>query len=294
MTRQPIVARRAEELLDTAVVATAPVAGGDIATATRLRLSDGGNAFMKTLPHPPAGFFEAEARGLRWLAEADGVPVPDVLAAADDCVILRWVEPGKPTPDAAAELGAGLATVHLAGADDFGAPADGFIGRLPLPNRAPTRTGADAWPEFYATRRVLPYLKLARDRGHATEDDATAIEAILGRLGDLAPPEPPARLHGDLWNGNVIWSQDGVARIIDPAAHGGHRETDLAMLALFGLPHLATVFDAYETAAASAGSPLADDWRDRLAVHQIFPLLTHAAMFGGGYAARAANLAATL
>ena len=281
MTRQPAVARRAEDLLGTAVVATAPIAGGDICTATRLRLSDGRTALMKTHPRPPDGFFEAEVRGLRWLAEAAGVAVPDVLAADRDCVILQWVEPGKPTPDAAAAFGRALAATHAAGAASYGAEQDGYIGRLPLPNRpAPT------WAEFYAVRRVLPYLKLASDRGAITPEDADTVESVVGRLVDLLPDEPPARLHGDLWNGNVLWTQDGSACVVDPAAYGGHRETDLAMLALFGLTHLQRALEAYQEV-----TPLADGWTDRLAIHQLFPLLVHACHFGGGYGARAAAVA---
>ena len=136
MTRQPLVARRAEELLGSSVVATAPVAGGDVATATRLRLSDGTTALMKTLPHAPEGFFAAEARGLRWLDEAtpDGGPhVPEVLGADHECVIVRWVEPGKSSVDAAAALGRQLAVLHASGAPSFGFDHDGFIGRLPMP-----------------------------------------------------------------------------------------------------------------------------------------------------------------
>lgn len=281
MTRQPLVARRAEDLLGAAVVATAPVAGGDIATATRLRLNNGTTALMKALPHPPPDFFESEARGLRWLAEAGGVRVPEVLAVDPECLILAWVEPGRNTVDAAASFGRALATTHAAGAPSYGLDRDGFIGRLPLPNRP-----ADTWPEFFAGRRVLPYLKLARDRGAIDDHDAAAVEAVLGRLGDLVPEEPPARLHGDLWNGNVLWGVDGHAHVIDPAAHGGHRETDLAMLALFGLPNLPRVLDAYAEAA-----PLADGWQDRLGLHQLFPLLVHACLFGGGYGARAAETA---
>lgn len=285
MTRQPLVARHAEELLGVAVVSTAPVAGGDVATATRLRLADGTTALVKTLPHPPDGFFAAEARGLRWLdgAAPDGVATPALLAADDVCVVLRWVEPGKPTADSAHALGRALAHTHAAGAPTYGwedpdLPA--FIGRLPLPQRpAPT------WAEFFATRRVLPYLKLAHDRGHVADADRRRIEGVVGRLPDLLPEEPPSRLHGDLWNGNVLWGQDGTACVIDPAAHGGHREADLAMLALFGLPHLPRVLEGYEEVA-----PLADGWRDRIGLHQLFPLLVHAASFGSGYAARAAEL----
>lgn len=282
MTRLPLIARRVEELLGSSVIATAPVAGGDISTATRVRLSDGTTALVKTHHQAPEGFFDVEARGLAWLGDAaDGVAVPEVLGQDHECLVLRWVEPGKTTVDAAAGLGHALAHTHRAGADGFGAEHDGFIGRLPLPNRT-----APSWPEFYATRRVLPYLKLARDRGAATEEDAVAIEAVLRRLADLIPDEPPARLHGDLWNGNVLWGLDGVCRVIDPAAYGGHREADLAMLSLFGLPHLHRVLDAYDDE-----HPLAEGWRDRLGVHQLFPLLVHACMFGGGYGARAAETA---
>lgn len=282
MTRLPVVARRAEELLGTSVIATAPVAGGDIATATRLRLSDGTTALIKTRPHAPADFFEAEARGLRWLAEvADGMAVPEVLGVDQECVILRWVEPGKPTVDAAADFGRALAITHAAGAASYGAERDGFIGRLPLPNRP-----AGSWAEFFAVRRVLPYLKLARDRGAIEDDDAAAVERVVPRLPSLVPEEPPARLHGDLWNGNVLWGLDGLVWVIDPAAYGGHREADLAMLSLFGLTHLNRVIDGYlET------HPLAEGWEDRLPLHQLFPLLAHACHFGGGYGARAAQIA---
>jgi len=285
VTRQPLVARRAEELLGTSVIATAPVAGGDIATATRLRLSDGTTALMKTLPHAPEDFFTDEADGLRWLGDAAsrGAQVPAVLGADHECLIIRWVEPGKQSVDAATAFGRELAATHAAGADQFGLGRDGYIGKLPLPNR-PT----DTWAEFYAVRRVLPYLKLARDRGAVEEEDAATIEAVIARLPELVPTEPPARLHGDLWNGNVLWGLDGRVWLIDPAAYGGHREVDLAMLALFGLPHLPRVLDAYTEVA-----PLVDGWQDRAALHQIFPLLVHACHFGGGYAARAAQAAAT-
>ncbi len=281
MTRLPALARRAEELLGCAVAATSPVAGGDVSTTTRLRLSDGGTALMKTLPHAPDDFFAAEARGLVWLDEAGGVSVPEVLAVDKDCLILRWVEPGRNTSDAAAELGRALAVTHAAGAPSYGLDRDGYIGRLPLPNRP-----ADTWAEFFAVRRVLPYLRLARDRGAITDTDAAAVERVVPRLAGLVPEEPPARLHGDLWNGNVLWGPDHRAWVIDPAAHGGHRESDLAMLALFGLPHLPRVLDAYAEAA-----PLAEGWADRVALHQLFPLLVHACLFGGGYGARAAEAA---
>jgi fructosamine-3-kinase len=282
MTRQPLVARHAEELLGTAVVATAPISGGDVCVATKLRLSDGSTAVMKTLNNAPAGFFASEAAGLRWLSDAGGAGVPEVLATDDGCLILRWVEPGRPSADAASAFGRALAVTHRAGAPIYGGEDDGFIARLPLLNKA-----APTWAEFFAQRRLLPYLRLAADRDRIAAEDVQRVESVVARLGDLVPEEPPARLHGDLWNGNVLWGTEQRVWMIDPAAHGGHRETDLAMLALFGLPHLPRVLDAYAEV-----SPLADGWQDRAGIHQLFPLLVHACLFGGGYGARAGAAAA--
>jgi len=285
MARMAGTAARAETLLNLGVVSTTPVAGGDICTATRLRLTDGRGAIIKTRPHAPEGFFEREAEGLAWLGEAGGAKVPQVLAVADDCLVLDWIEPSKPTTDLAERFGRSLAATHLAGADSFGGPRDGYIGLAPLPNRTlPT------WPEFYASRRVMPYVRAAVDRKSLTAEEAETIEAVMRRIHELAgPDEAPSRVHGDLWSGNVVWGADGNVWIIDPAAHGGHRETDLAMLSLFGVPHLQRVVDAYDETA-----PLADGWRDRVTLHQLHPLLVHSVMFGGTYGARAAAAARQL
>lgn len=288
MARQQAVAAKAERLLGTAVVATSPVAGGDVAVATRLRLSSGRSALLKSLTPAPPHFFQREAEGLALLRSttaAGGVATPDVLAVDDECLVLDWVETGRPTADAAARFGRALASTHAAGATQlggsFGAEHDGYIARLPLPNRP-----LPSWAEFHAERRIAPYLKVLRDKRLIAPADADAVERAAARTGEIVPAEPPALLHGDLWNGNVLWTTDERAVVIDPAVHLGHREVDLAMLGLFGLPQLAQVLEAYEEV-----SPLADGWEDRLAFHQLFPLLVHACLFGGRYAARAGDLA---
>ena len=285
MARMSGTAARAEALLGVGIVSTTPVAGGDICTSTRLRLTDGRGAVIKTRPQAPEGFFAREAEGLRWLRDAGGVQVPEVLAAADDCLIVAWIEPVRPSTEAAEAFGRSLADTHAAGAETFGGSADGYIGLAPLPNRAlPT------WPEFYASRRVMPYVRAAVDRGALLPEDASLVEHVMHRIPDLAgPAEPPARLHGDLWSGNVVWGAESQIWVIDPAAHGGHRETDLAMLALFGIPHQQRVLDSYDEHA-----PLADGWRERVPLHQLHPLLVHAVLFGGSYGARAAQAARTL
>lgn len=284
MARMAGTAALAEKLLDVAVVSTTSVAGGDICTTTRLRLTDGRSAVIKTRPQAPAGFFTTEAEGLRRLRDAGGAPAPEVLAADDECIIIDWVEPAKPTTELAEAFGRALATTHASGAGGFGAEHDGFIGLAPLPNR-PLPT----WEEFYASRRVMPYVKAAADRGSLSLEQAGVIERAMKKLPSLtAAAEPPALIHGDLWSGNLVWSSEAV-HLIDPAVHGGHRETDLAMLALFGAPHLQRIIDAYDEAA-----PLQDGWADRIALHQLHPLLVHAMLFGGAYGPRAAAAAQSL
>src|SRR3546814_19991649 len=110
-------------------------------------------------------------------------------------------------------------------------------------------TPSTSLPEFFATLRVLPYLKVARDRGAISPQDSAVVEQIIGRLSDLVPTEDPARLHGDLWNGNVLWGSDGVVPVVDPAAHAGHREVDIAMHTLFGMPHLPRALEPYDEPA---------------------------------------------
>ena len=250
------------------------------------QLPDGRRAAVKRDPGA-----QAEAAGLRWLAESGDVAVPEVYAVEGDVLHTQYLPPSAPTEQAARQLGAGLARLHLRGAISFGCPppggpVDAWIGQAPMRNES----RAD-WATFYAELRVEPYLRQARDSGELSAEQATVISRACERLAEASgPPEPPARLHGDLWSGNVHFSS-GRAWLIDPAAHGGHRETDLAMLQLFGAPHLPVILEAYAQAAAAAGVPLADGWRERTPLHQLFPLLVHTVLFGGSYAGQAAAAA---
>jgi fructosamine-3-kinase len=225
-----------------------------------------------------AAAFAAEANSLRWLAEADAVPVPEVLAVTEAALVISMIPSGHATPSAAFRFGTELARLHAAGSEDFGAPWRGFIASLPLDN-TPAPPGLTPWPQWYASRRLLPYLRRAVDSGALRPEDARLVEAVTDRIDALAgPAEPPSRIHGDLWAGNVLWSGDR-GWLIDPAAHGGHRETDLAMLALFGAPHLDRILVGYNDT-----TPLAAGWRSRVPLHQLHPLLVHACLFGASYA----------
>jgi fructosamine-3-kinase len=245
--------------------------------------------FAKTTPTMMPGAIAAEGASLAWLAAARSAAVPTVHGHDDDWLVLDYLRPGRPHPQAAEDFGRELAGLHAAGADGHGAPppsgpVDAWIGLAPMRNEI-----AADWPAFYATYRVEPYLREAVDFGILTAAEGDEIARVCGRLDKLAgPAEPPARLHGDLWNGNVHWS-DGRAWLIDPAAHGGHRETDLAMLHLFGCPYLDRIIAAYQES-----SPLAEGWRDRVGLHQLFPLLVHAVLFGRGYAMQAVAAARDL
>jgi fructosamine-3-kinase len=254
-------------------------------TLTEVTL-DGGQSVMAKSGDAP-GAVRAEAAGLRWLAAAGTVRVPAVRGQDADWLITDRVPTGRPGAAAATRFGHDLAALHSSGAPAFGAPppggpVDAYIGLAPMRNVP----GTD-WPRWYAEQRVLPYLRSAVDDGTVRHTEAVLVERVCERLPELAgPAEPPARLHGDLWNGNVLWGADGQVWLIDPAAHGGHRETDLAMLRLFGCPYLDEVLEGYQEAA-----PPAPGWADRVGVHQLFPLLVHAVLFGRGYAEQALTAA---
>jgi fructosamine-3-kinase len=263
--------------LGSPIASTAPVHGGDVAVAYRVDLADGRRAFAKTHRNPPPGFFTTEAFGLRWLGEPGVVPVPEVLAVADDpaFLVLEWIDAATGQGSGATEavLGRALAALHAAGAPSFGREDRRTTGSRGLPNE-PCAT----WADFYATQRLLPLARLARDAGALAPAAITGLEAIAARLDEVAgPPEPPARLHGDLWAGNRLVDDRGRSWLIDPAAHGGHREFDLAMMRLFG------GFGAECFAAYAEATPLAAGWEERVELHQLAPLVVHAIKFGGGY-----------
>lgn len=286
--------------------------------------------YRKWVRGAPPGYAAWEAAGLRWLAEAregGGARVVEVYAVGAVHLDLERLNPCQPSAAAAEDLGRALAHTHAAGASGFGAPpsgwhhASGWLGPadepLPLPTRAVGR-----WGEFYAEQRIEHTLALGQERGlWRSAVDAQPFRAIADRLrhGDFDNGSPPARIHGDLWSGNLIWTDTpenlpadiadiadtadaavsradtaGTARVtgsvravlIDPAANGGHPETDLAMLALFGAPHLGRILAAYQEV-----SPLSDGWRERVNLYQLHPVILHAVLFGGGYVSRARALA---
>lgn len=234
--------------------------------------------FSKRRPDAHRDFFAAEAAGLRWLGAA-GAPVVEVLDVGPDHITLERLASATPSASAARDFGAALARTHDAGAAHFGSPPAGFEGQLFIGNRMMPSEPTARWGDFYAEQRVLAFVATAVSAGNLTAADERDTRAACDLIasGRFDDDEPPARIHGDLWSGNVLWTPEGVV-MIDPAAHGGHRETDLAMLALFGCPQLGAVIEGYQDV-----HPLRSGWQERIPMHQLHPLAVHAAGHGPGY-----------
>ncbi len=260
-----------------------------------------------------------EAAALDWLGEAEptgGLHAARVSEATADVLREERIRTGAPSASAARRIGEGLARTHAAGAEWLGCPPPGapagFSAYVIDDSRTPCVPREEApssWGAFFAEWRIEPQVRQLRDGGDFDAGEAALLGRVCSRLaaGDFDAPQPAlveeaisasagsthpvtcARLHGDLWSGNVLWTARGAsspAALIDPMAHGGHAESDLAMLQLFGYPHLGEVLAGYD-----AASPLADGWRERVGLHQLAPLLLHCVLFGGGYVSQTLSVA---
>lgn len=280
---------RAVGLDSTDILSARPVGGGCINQGTALRTTRG-DFFLKWNRRANHRFFGVEAEGLAALGAPDAVRVPSVIAASgpgDEVawLLLEWIEEGRAGREGWMRLGRELAALHrnagtgAAGAR-FGWSGDNLIGSLPQPNR-----WSGDWAGFWVERRIRPLARELRARGTFSAARATVVETVAERADELLGPavaaDGPSLLHGDLWSGNVLFARDGAPVLIDPAVYVGHREVDLAMADLFG--GFAGAFrEAYEDAW-----PLQPGYLRRRPAYQLYPLLVHARLFGGGYAASA-------
>ena len=261
--------------------------GGDINDAFEVTLADARTVFVKTNARAAPEMFPAEARGLAFLAEARALRIPSVLAVSSPgdpvrFLALEMVRSGSPARGHDEALGRGLAALHRFGTPGFGLDHDNFIGSLPQSNRA-----QGCWADFYERERLAPQLERAVAQGRAGATMRRGFERLFSRLSDLVGPEElPSRLHGDLWGGNLHTDEQGAPCLIDPAAYGGHREIDLAMMRLFG-GFGERVFESYAEAF-----PLAPGARERVPLYQLYPLMVHVNLFGGGYAGQVESVLA--
>ena len=230
--------------------------------------------FSKNPDEPQSAL--AEAAGLRWLREASDA-VAEVVSADEHQITTTRVAPVRPTAEAAREAGRELARIHLAGAEAFGSPPPGWAGPNYIGTQTQECTPAHSWGEFYADQRVLPFAEKAQRVGNLSADGLETVRRACALIREHRWDVSPARVHGDLWSGNLLFGEQGAV-MIDPAAHGGHPETDLAMLALFGAPHLAEIRAGYAEV-----NPLPGGWLTHTPIHQLHPLAVHAASHGPSY-----------
>ncbi len=249
-----------------------PVGGGDICRAWQLTTADGGRYFVKHHPRPPPGMFEAEAEGLTAMAATGAIRTPAVIARGEDFLLLELIAAGNPGGDFWRLLGRQLAVMHSHTAPAFGFHRDNYIGLTPQPNPR-----CDDGFLFFQKHRLGFQGRLARERGQLTNDELDRIERLATRLPELVPAQPASLLHGDLWGGNFLCARGGEPVLIDPATHYGWAEAELAFTTLFG-GFEPDFYSAYEEAGA-----VAPDWRDRADLYNLYHLLNHLNLFGGGY-----------
>lgn len=294
-----------ESALDAEVVVNSRVGGGDFAEAFHIRLNNEQELFVKTHSNPPAFFFTTEATGLQWLGKGQ-VAVPQVILVSDEppLLALEWIDiegsgmrghsstsqsarPVQPTRSVQSgeeAFGRGMAALHQLPFEYFGRPDGRTTGSLALPN-----TVATQWPDFFSSCRLLPLVDKCKERNTIASETLRGVERIASRLHEFgAADEPPSLLHGDLWAGNRMIDCQGQSWLIDPAAHGGHREFDLAMMRLFG-GFGEQCFSAYNEVF-----PLQPGWQQRVQLHQLAPLLVHAIKFGGHYVSAVSQVVAEL
>jgi protein-ribulosamine 3-kinase len=262
-----------------------PVSGGCIHDSRLVELTDGRRLFVKADASAPDDLFEREAEGLAALAAAGAIRVPrDPLpgrAGSTLFLVMEAIPTGRPGAGFWEDFGRRFAALHRAtargpeaGECRFGFDHDNYLGGTPQPNG-----WSGDWPDFFRRRRLLHQLDLAEQRGHATPELRRLGDRLADRLDDLLalPDEPGCLLHGDLWSGNYLAGDTGAPVLVDPAAYHGHREADLAMTSLFG------GFDPRFYAAYEEAWPLPPGTAERQDVYQLYHLLNHLNLFGGGY-----------
>lgn len=269
--------------LDTAEVDVSRVSGGDINDAYRLS-AKGTSYFVKVnISELYPDMFLAEAKGLELMRSKSDFHIPEVLGQGEvkghQFLVMEFLEQGSQSEDFWELFAARLTGMHRSTNKIFGLDHSNFIGSLVQIN-----TPCTSWAEFFARHRLAPLAEKAFDEGRLSKSAIDRLEGLYPRLENLLPHEPPSLLHGDLWSGNFMCGADGHATIYDPAVYYGHREMDLAMSKLFG------GFDKRFYSAYCEEFPLESGWEERIALHNLYPLLVHVVLFGGGYSGQVQSI----
>ena len=267
-----------EQGLDAHIINQVAITGGDINYSARLDIDSGERFFVKWNLRTPENMFQTEAQGLELLASAgSGLVIPQVRLVGNDFLVMEYIE--ESSYGNAYLFGSQLAQLHRKSNELFGLDTSNYIDRLPQSNRY----HAD-WLEFFIRERIEPQVKMAIDSGKLPSSFHSIFERVFNYTYVIFPDEPPALLHGDLWNGNYMWTSSGDTAIYDPAVYFGHREMDLAMTRLFG-GFSEEFYHGYNDIY-----PLKKGYEERFKLCNLYPILVHANLFGGGYVSQAKNL----
>ncbi|TDJ60786.1 MAG: fructosamine kinase family protein [Nitrospina sp.] len=257
------------------ILSTQSVGGGSINQTLLLTLSNGEKVFLKHNDHPPQDFFKREAAGLRLLGQsATGPRVPRPLAWQSRFLIMEFIQEQAPSADFYPDFGRALADMHRRTQDRYGLDHDNHIGSTPQKNTL-EKDGLT----FFRDHRLRFQQKLARDRGRLPKSLDLKLDSLFKKLDTILDltGEQPALVHGDLWSGNYFCDASQRACIFDPAVHFGLRETDLAMMELFGQPPQ-TFYKAYQEAFPSPFG-----YSERREIYNLYHLLNHVNLFGSSY-----------
>ncbi len=258
-----------------ALIRNSPVSGGSINNAFQVETTQGRFFIKLNDASRFPDMFEAEKRGLKLLGQSSFViPEPFKVGTLENSqfILMEWLEKGTPKTGFWDEFGRHLSALHSITSEHFGLDHGNYIGSLPQSN-----SEHETWVDFLREERLIPQMKLAEKRGQLTSNMKLGFDALFAELESIFPKEKPSLLHGDLWSGNMMIVQDGTPCIFDPAVYFGHREIDLAMMALFGGFGNAWVETYNEV------YPLENGWKDRISIGQLYPLMVHVNLFGGGY-----------
>jgi len=258
------------------IISASPVSGGSINDAFRIKTSLG-QFFVKyndASRYPE--MFEKESRGLQLLRDSNSISIPDILTAGEAgsyaFLLLEFIEPAREADHFWQNFGKNLAAMHSHKAEKFGLDHDNYMGSLYQYNNF-----HDNWTEFFIVERLERQVKMAREDGSIGRVDITGFERLYKRLDEIFPSSEPSLIHGDLWSGNFMTDRQRNACLIDPAVYYGHPEIDIAMSTLFG-GFNQKFYDAYNN-----HNPLEKGWESRLDIYNLYPLMVHVNLFGGGY-----------
>ncbi|MCX6249324.1 MAG: fructosamine kinase family protein [Bacteroidetes bacterium] len=253
-----------------------PLSGGSINSVYQLNTNEGDYCLKYNQSSAYPGIFEKEAMGLELLRSSRGIRVPGVITVQKterySFLLVEYIMAGPRTEDFFSDFGHSLAHLHQNYGEAFGLGHDNYMGSLEQCN-----TIHQDWTSFFIEERLEKQLLLTGNKGYFSSSDIAHFQHLYRQLPSLCPVEKPSLLHGDLWCGNFIVSEEGKACLIDPAVYYGHREIDIAMSTLFG------GFDTEFYNAYNEVFPMEKGWKERMDIYNLYPLLVHLNLFGAGY-----------